>query len=93
MFPSIGTMSPLLKLLSPASKPQPHPTMIRPDIHLAITRDEAHLIVNALKAYRPVQTCTLQELLLNESKWALESHERKETTRTLCQYILSHMSR
>ena len=66
---------------------------IRPDIQLCITKAEATLIVKALKAYRPTETCTLQDLILNEARWAMEAQERNEAVRTICEYVHSHINR
>jgi len=66
---------------------------IRPNIQLCITKAEAMLIVNALKAYRPVETCTLQDLIRNEARWAMEANERREAVRTICEYVHSHINR
>jgi len=67
--------------------------MIRPDIQLCITKAEASLIVKALKAYRPTETCTLQDMIRNEARWAMEAHQRNEAVRTICEYVQSYINR
>jgi hypothetical protein len=61
---------------------------MRTDIVLHLSREEAGLIIDAVRNYRPAgEICTLQELIQNEARMEQEAAQRREAKRVLVNYI------
>jgi hypothetical protein len=63
------------------------------NITLHLNEEEAQLILDCVRNYRPTFTGTFKELVYNEQEYAQESAHRNTLVRTIVKYITSYTSK